>query len=79
MSDSKTVAQSEVKQLLGELKNEDIPSDVDPAETSEWLGSLEYVLKTRGPERIRFLLDQLRDRAAERARRLDCAGNRCLA
>ncbi len=66
MSDSKTVAQSEVKQLLGELKNEDIPSDVDPAETSEWLGSLEYVLKTRGPERIRFLLDQLRDRAAER-------------
>jgi pyruvate dehydrogenase complex dehydrogenase (E1) component len=27
------------------------PQDVDPAETQEWLDSLEYVLKTRGPER----------------------------
>ncbi|WP_164103157.1 pyruvate dehydrogenase (acetyl-transferring), homodimeric type [Candidatus Laterigemmans baculatus] len=64
MSDSKTVAEAEVQQRLGELQN--IPvADADPAETAEWIGSLDYVLKTKGPERIRFLLDQLRDRAAE--------------
>nr|WP_231603245.1 pyruvate dehydrogenase (acetyl-transferring), homodimeric type [Neorhodopirellula pilleata] len=39
--------------------------DVDAAETQEWLASLEYVLQSKGPERVKFLLDQLRDRAAE--------------
>ncbi|KAA5546057.1 pyruvate dehydrogenase (acetyl-transferring), homodimeric type [Roseiconus nitratireducens] len=64
MSDSKTVAQAEVKQQLGELaKTAEV--DVDVAETNEWLSSLEYVLKSKGPDRVRFLLDKLRDRAAE--------------
>jgi pyruvate dehydrogenase E1 component len=63
MTDSKTVAQTEVKQQLGELKTQP-QADIDPSETSEWLGSLDYVLKTKGPERVRFLMDQLRDRAA---------------
>ncbi len=30
--------------------------DIDPAETSEWLESLEYVLNARGAERVKFSL-----------------------
>ena len=37
--------------------------DVDPAETQEWLDSLEYVLNSRGPERARYLLQALDNRA----------------
>jgi pyruvate dehydrogenase E1 component len=33
--------------------------DVDPLETSEWLDSLEAVLRTQGPERARFLIESL--------------------
>ncbi|MEM9368539.1 MAG: pyruvate dehydrogenase (acetyl-transferring), homodimeric type [Planctomycetota bacterium] len=63
MSDSKSVAQAEVEKNLGELaRTADV--DIDAAETEEWLSSLEYVLKSRGPERVKFLIDQLRDRAA---------------
>ncbi len=65
MSESKAVAQAEVKKHLGELAPQAADIDVDPAETEEWLSSLDYVLKSKGPERVRFLIDQLRDRAAE--------------
>jgi pyruvate dehydrogenase E1 component len=37
--------------------------DVDPAETQEWLDSLEYVLKTKGTERVKFLLEQLENKS----------------
>jgi pyruvate dehydrogenase E1 component len=37
--------------------------DIDPAETQEWLESLDYILKTKGPERLKFLLAQLENRA----------------
>ncbi len=40
--------------------------DIDPAETQEWLESLEYVLKTKGPERAKFLLAALESEAGER-------------
>ena len=40
--------------------------DIDPAETQEWLESLEYVLKTRGAERVKYLLDRL-DKKARRS------------
>lgn len=33
--------------------------DVDPQETNEWLESLEAVLRIQGPDRAKFLLDQL--------------------
>ncbi|MFK7737051.1 MAG: pyruvate dehydrogenase (acetyl-transferring), homodimeric type, partial [Pirellulaceae bacterium] len=33
--------------------------DGDPAETEEWLNSLDYVLKSKGPERVKFLLQKL--------------------
>ncbi len=37
--------------------------DVDPAETAEWLESLQYVLSTKGPERVRYLLSVLDETA----------------
>jgi pyruvate dehydrogenase E1 component len=36
-----------------------IPSDVDPAETAEWLESLDYVLESKGPERVGQLISAL--------------------
>src|SRR5262245_13941684 len=37
--------------------------DADPQETQEWLDSLDAVLRTQGPERARYLIEQLLDRA----------------
>ncbi|MFK8112654.1 MAG: pyruvate dehydrogenase (acetyl-transferring), homodimeric type, partial [Rubripirellula sp.] len=65
MSESKTVAQAEVEKQIGELQKRDAEVDVDVSETEEWLASLDYVLKSKGPDRVRFLIEQLRDRAAE--------------
>jgi pyruvate dehydrogenase E1 component len=39
--------------------NSPIPDDVDPAETAEWLESLDYVLERKGPERVQQLLEAL--------------------
>jgi hypothetical protein len=39
--------------------------DVDPAETQEWLDSLEYVLNTKGPERVKQLLALLDAKARQ--------------
>ena len=38
-------------------------ADSDPAETAEWLESLQYVLDTKGPERLRYLLSVLDETA----------------
>ena len=65
MSESKTVAKAEVEQQLGELTKPVTDVDIDVTETGEWLASLDYVLKSKGPDRVRFLIEQLRDRAAE--------------
>ncbi|MCA9203164.1 MAG: hypothetical protein KDA59_08965, partial [Planctomycetales bacterium] len=37
--------------------------DVDPMETAEWLDSLDYVLASRGPERVKYLLMALEEKA----------------
>jgi pyruvate dehydrogenase E1 component len=37
--------------------------DVDPAETAEWLDSLDYVLNSRGGERAKYLLSVLEQKA----------------
>ncbi|HEV3142785.1 MAG TPA: pyruvate dehydrogenase (acetyl-transferring), homodimeric type, partial [Gemmataceae bacterium] len=37
--------------------------DIDPQETAEWLDSLEGVLRSQGPERARFLLEALLEKA----------------
>ena len=39
---------------------------LDSLETGEWLESLDYVLEHSGPERVRELLERLRDHARER-------------
>ncbi|TWT89118.1 Pyruvate dehydrogenase E1 component [Pseudobythopirellula maris] len=39
--------------------NSPIPNDVDPTETAEWLESLDYVLESKGPERVSELLAAL--------------------
>ncbi|HEY5809443.1 MAG TPA: pyruvate dehydrogenase (acetyl-transferring), homodimeric type, partial [Povalibacter sp.] len=39
------------------------PDDLDPQETSEWLESIDSVLKTHGAERAHFLLERLVDYA----------------
>jgi len=38
-------------------------SDTDPAETAEWLASLEDVLREKGPERVSYLLSALDEKA----------------
>ena len=38
-------------------------NDVDPVETSEWLQALESLLREEGPERARFIIDQLTEQA----------------
>ena len=41
-----------------------LPSiDVDPAETQEWLESLDYILSSKGKERARYLLSVLEAKA----------------
>jgi pyruvate dehydrogenase E1 component len=40
-------------------------ADSDPTETQEWLDSLEYVLNSRGPERARYLLSVLEQKARQ--------------
>ena len=42
-----------------------IPTDADPAETAEWLSSLDYILKSKGPERVKHLLKALDTRARQ--------------
>ena len=40
-----------------------LANDVDPAETQEWLESLEDLLERYGPDRVRYILNRLEDRA----------------
>ena len=56
MPDTKSL--SEAEKAAGALQVEHTP-DVDPAETSEWLDSLNYVLDSKGPERAKFLIEAL--------------------
>jgi len=39
--------------------------DLDPLETQEWLDALEYVLQSRGSERVKYLLAVLEQRAVQ--------------
>ncbi|MDA1049512.1 MAG: pyruvate dehydrogenase (acetyl-transferring), homodimeric type [Planctomycetota bacterium] len=39
--------------------------DIDPTETQEWLESLDYVLSSRGPERVNYLLSVLEQKARQ--------------
>jgi pyruvate dehydrogenase E1 component len=62
MSDAKVLGEVDPSVLAAAGQVEALV-DVDPAETSEWLGSLDYVRKSRGNERVRYLLTALDNRA----------------
>ncbi|MEL6895034.1 MAG: pyruvate dehydrogenase (acetyl-transferring), homodimeric type [Planctomycetota bacterium] len=49
--------------------------DADPTETTEWLESLDYVIRSRGAERARFLLEKLQNRAATEGVQIPAASN----
>ena len=50
-------------------------TDQDPAETREWLDSLEYVLASKGPERARYLLSVLENQARKAGVEIPSASN----
>lgn len=52
-----------------------VGADFDPAETAEWLESLQYVLETKGAERVKFLLSALDDAASRQGIELPFAIN----
>lgn len=60
MSEVKTEAQEEIRHRDPIVEHIE---DIDPAETQEWLESLEYVLNSRGPDRVNYLLSILEQKA----------------
>ncbi len=61
MAETETVNQQERTQQADPLATQ--TPDADPVETSEWLDSLEYVLKSKGQERVKYLLSMLEKKA----------------
>ncbi len=49
--------------------------DIDPAETAEWIESLEYVLSSRGPQRAKYLISMLQQKARHEGVDLPIASN----
>ena len=49
--------------------------DLDPAETAEWLESLDYVLNSKGAERAKFLISALEEKARRQGVDLPTASN----
>jgi pyruvate dehydrogenase E1 component len=73
MADS-DLAVSEKRILPAEALAAQSP-DSDPIETGEWLDSLEYVLRSKGPERVKFLLSMLEKKAKREGVELPMASN----
>jgi pyruvate dehydrogenase E1 component len=57
------MAADHLLQINGAVDTAEANGDFDPDETSEWLDSLEAVLEQAGPDRARFLLNQLKNKA----------------
>ncbi len=49
--------------------------DIDPAETGEWLDSLKYVLESKGPQRVQYLLSVLDEYAHQQGVELPFTAN----
>ncbi len=49
--------------------------DVNPSETAEWLDSFQYVLKSKGPERAKYLLTMLQKKATLEGVNIPTAAN----
>ncbi len=54
--------------------SEQLRNDVDPGETREWLDALESLLREEGPERARFIIDQLAEQARKAGVELSVGG-----
>ena len=54
------------------------PEDIDPAETQEWLESFRYVLESKGPERVSYLLVRARRKGPSLGRRVAVHGHHAL-
>ncbi|MEM7261865.1 MAG: pyruvate dehydrogenase (acetyl-transferring), homodimeric type [Planctomycetota bacterium] len=54
---------------------ERLTGDVDPAETSEWIESIEDVLHRHGPERAQFLLERVQEKARREGVQLPFTAN----
>ena len=59
----------------GEVPAVKVSVDVDPLETSEWIESLEYVIRSKGTDRAHFLLETLERLAAEKGVELPFQSN----
>src|SRR3954463_3047530 len=73
MADTDTIPSSELAPAQAAYSV--MTHDVDPAETQEWLDSLEYVLKTKGAERVLFPGEQLEDKPRREGIELPVAMN----
>jgi pyruvate dehydrogenase E1 component len=62
MADAPTLPQDEAKHHDPFVQHVE---DIDPAETQEWIESLEYVLSSRGPVRAKYLLSVLEQKAKQ--------------
>ena len=62
MADTQTDPEQKVRAQVDDF---DVPADIDPAETEEWLDSLDYIIERRGPERAAFLLEVIENRARQ--------------
>ncbi|MCC9609611.1 pyruvate dehydrogenase (acetyl-transferring), homodimeric type [Blastopirellula sp. JC732] len=49
--------------------------DTDPSETKEWIDSLDYIIESKGGDRVRYLLSALENRAHARGVDLPFAAN----
>jgi len=50
-------------------------TDADPTETQEWLESLDYVISSKGPDRVRYLLEVLEGKALAEGVELEAKSN----
>ena len=48
-----------------DVKTSSNAEDIDPAETAEWLESLQYVLEQKGHARVSYLLSVLEEQAQQ--------------
>ena len=53
----------------------DMPHDVDPQETREWVDAIDGVLEVEGADRAQFLIEQVIDRARRRGAYLPFSAN----
>src|SRR5687768_16166709 len=56
----------EGEKQMSQVEIAPVSGDSDPAETAEWLESLQYALETKGPERVAYLLSKLNVAAHQR-------------